>query len=74
MRLSVVIATKDRAARLERALDSLEAQRDAPAFEVIVADNGSSDGTRALVAYLATGNVQFRDRARLVIWPRAKSI
>ena len=49
MRLSVVIATKDRAALLERALDSLEAQRDAPAFEVIVADNGSSDGTRALV-------------------------
>jgi glycosyltransferase involved in cell wall biosynthesis len=49
MRLSVVIATKDRAAFLARALDSLGLQREAPAFEVIVVDNGSSDGTRAVV-------------------------
>jgi hypothetical protein len=49
MRLSVVIATKDRAAFLERAFDSLDGQRGAPAFEVVIADNGSRDGTRALV-------------------------
>jgi glycosyltransferase involved in cell wall biosynthesis len=49
IRLSVVIATRDRAAFLERALDSLAVQRAAPAFEVVIADNGSSDGTRALV-------------------------
>jgi len=49
MRLSVIIATKDRAAFLARALESLEAQRAAPAFEVVVVDNGSSDATPALL-------------------------
>ncbi|MBD5607121.1 MAG: glycosyltransferase [Candidatus Eremiobacteraeota bacterium] len=49
MRLSVVIATRDRADFLAHALDSLESQRDAPTFETIVVDNGSRDGTRALV-------------------------
>jgi len=47
--VSVVIATKDRAAFLERSLASLAAQRNAPAFEVIVADNGSSDDTAGVV-------------------------
>lgn len=46
--ISVVIATKDRARYLERAIDSLVAQVDAPPFELIVVDNGSSDGTRAV--------------------------
>ncbi|MGP6159421.1 MAG: glycosyltransferase family 2 protein [Vulcanimicrobiaceae bacterium] len=49
MKLSVVIATRDRAAFLEPALDSLAAQDGAPEFEVVVADNGSSDATAALV-------------------------
>lgn len=49
MKLSVVIATKDRASFLTRALDSLAQQTDAPAFEAIVVDNGSSDETAALV-------------------------
>ena len=49
MRISIVIATKDRADYLERALDSLELQTDAPAFEAIVVDNGSTDDTRAVV-------------------------
>lgn len=49
MRVSVVIATRDRALALERALLSLEAQIGAPPFEVVVADNGSSDTTRAIV-------------------------
>jgi glycosyltransferase involved in cell wall biosynthesis len=48
MRLSVVIATKDRAFYLERALASLEAQIGAPSFEVVVADNGSSDDTKGV--------------------------
>ena len=48
-RVSVVIATRDRAAFLERAFDSLGLQAEAPPFEVVVVDNGSSDGTRALV-------------------------
>jgi glycosyltransferase involved in cell wall biosynthesis len=46
---SVVIATKDRARYLERALDSLQAQREAPSFEAIVVDNGSRDDTREVV-------------------------
>jgi glycosyltransferase involved in cell wall biosynthesis len=49
MKLSVVIATRDRAAYLARALDALAAQKDAPPFETIVADNGSTDGTASVV-------------------------
>jgi GT2 family glycosyltransferase len=48
MRISVVIATKDRASYLERALASFEAQIGAPSFEVIVVDNGSSDDTKGV--------------------------
>jgi glycosyltransferase involved in cell wall biosynthesis len=47
--LSVVIATKDRARYLERALDSLARQEAAPPFETIVVDNGSSDDTLQVV-------------------------
>jgi glycosyltransferase involved in cell wall biosynthesis len=49
MRMSVIIATKDRAAYVDRALASLAAQIGAPSFEAIVVDNASSDGTRAVV-------------------------
>jgi GT2 family glycosyltransferase len=48
MRFSIIIATKDRAEYLARALASLENQIGAPSFEVIVVDNGSSDGTKAV--------------------------
>lgn len=49
MRISVVIATKDRASYVERALASLERQIGAPSFEVVVVDNGSSDDTKGVV-------------------------
>lgn len=49
MRISVIIATKDRAGYLEAALRSIRAQIGAPAFEVVVVDNGSTDETRAVV-------------------------
>ncbi len=49
MRASVVIATKDRASYLERAIASLEAQIGAPSFEIVVVDNGSTDATPAVV-------------------------
>jgi glycosyltransferase involved in cell wall biosynthesis len=49
MRASVVIATRDRAHALERALLSLGGQIGAPQFEVIVVDNGSTDSTREVV-------------------------
>jgi glycosyltransferase involved in cell wall biosynthesis len=45
VKFSVVIATKDRAALLDAALASLRAQEDAPAYELVVVDNGSSDAT-----------------------------
>jgi glycosyltransferase involved in cell wall biosynthesis len=48
--ISIVIATKDRALFLQRALESLAQQRNAPEFEVVVADNGSTDGTPQVVA------------------------
>jgi glycosyltransferase involved in cell wall biosynthesis len=47
--ISVVIPTHNRAPYLEPSLASLESQALAPdAFEVIVVDDGSTDGTRAL--------------------------
>jgi glycosyltransferase involved in cell wall biosynthesis len=49
MDCSVVIATKDRERYLDGALSALAAQTGAPPFEVVVADNGSTDSTRAVV-------------------------
>jgi GT2 family glycosyltransferase len=45
VKFSVVIATKDRAPLLDAALASLRAQEGAPEYELIVVDNGSTDGT-----------------------------
>jgi len=47
--LSVVIATRDRAEFLRQALASLESQTLSAPFEVVVADNGSSDATATVV-------------------------
>lgn len=58
VRISVVIATKDRARYVERALESLGRQRAAPVFEVVVVDNGSFDDTKA-VAEAAAGRQAF---------------
>ena len=55
MTFSVVIATRDRARFLERTLASLAQQTGAPEFEVVVADNGSSDDTAAVVARAREG-------------------
>jgi glycosyltransferase involved in cell wall biosynthesis len=48
MRISVIIATKDRAAYVEQVLLSFERQIGAPSFEVLVVDNGSSDDTKGV--------------------------
>lgn len=50
MDFSIIIATKDRASRLDAALASLALQRSAPPTEIIVVDNGSTDETRAIAA------------------------
>lgn len=52
--LSVLIASHDRPEKLRRCLESLAAQSVDPAtFEVIVADDGSPDGTAAMVEAFA---------------------
>jgi glycosyltransferase involved in cell wall biosynthesis len=48
MKISVIVATRNRAALLDGALASLRAQIGAPAVEAIVVDNGSSDATRSV--------------------------
>ena len=54
MIVSVVIATRNRSVLLGRTLDALAAQRwPRDRMEVIVADNGSTDDTRAVVAAAA---------------------
>ena len=48
LELSVIVATRDRKALLRRCIESLRTQSQDPAtFEVLVADDGSSDGTAA---------------------------
>lgn len=54
MKLSVVIATHNRATELDRALEGLSTQQ-RPADEVIVVDDGSMDGTAALLGRWADG-------------------
>src|SRR5664279_472091 len=49
MKLSVIIATKNRAAQLDAALASLRLQGTTPPTELIVVDNGSVDDTRGIV-------------------------
>lgn len=46
MKISTIVATRNRAALLGGALASLRAQVGAPAIEAIVVDNGSTDTTR----------------------------
>ena len=49
MTFSVIIATRNRADRLDAALASLRLQGAGPPAEIIVVDNGSTDGTRTIV-------------------------
>lgn len=60
MEFSIVIATKDRAHYLERALASLQSQTGSPPFEVVVADNGSTDSTASVVERYAGGGTAVR--------------
>jgi glycosyltransferase involved in cell wall biosynthesis len=47
---SVVIPTHNRIVMLQRVLDSLERQKDAPEFETIVIDDGSTDDTERILS------------------------
>ncbi len=49
--VTVVVPTRDRATSLAQLLDSLcHQEANSPTYDVVVVDNGSSDGTRAVVA------------------------
>jgi glycosyltransferase involved in cell wall biosynthesis len=67
--VSVIVAAWNAAATIERALGSLASERDV-AFECIVVDDGSTDGTGALVARIAAGDERFR----LVSLPRNEGV
>ena len=61
MFVSVVIATRNRSVLLGRTLDALAAQRwPRERTEIIVADNGSTDGTRAVVEAARAGGLPVR--------------
>src|SRR4051812_25564297 len=49
MTISVVIATYNRSQRLDECLDALARQRCSKGDQVIVVDNGSTDGTPAVI-------------------------
>src|SRR5260221_11428570 len=51
--VSVVVATRNRSHLLPRLVSALEAQADAPPFEVIIVDDGSTDDTAEVLAQLA---------------------
>lgn len=57
--ISVVVASRNRCGSLARLLRSLERQADPPAFEVVVADNGSTDDTPELLTGSGT-NLRLR--------------
>jgi GT2 family glycosyltransferase len=65
-RVSVVVVVKDGEAHLGHQLAALDAQQDAPPFEVVVVDNGSRDGTGALVQRWIDEGVAAPARALLV--------
>ena len=60
--ISVVLSTYNRGPLLEPALRSVLAQQQpaAPAFELIVVDNNSTDGTRAIVERVAAEDARVR--------------
>lgn len=62
MRLSVVIPCKNEVATIEQVLRDLAEQTLDEAFEVVVADGFSDDGTRELLARLSSGDLPYRLR------------
>lgn len=64
-RLSVVVSTFNRAARLRRAIQALLRQTASPAsFEIIVVDNNSSDDTAAVVRAMGEGRIRLLHEPR----------
>jgi len=57
---SIVIPTHNRITMLQRVLDALEQQRDAPEFETIVINDGSTDDTEKFLSQ--RGGITFRSQ------------
>ena len=64
--VTVVVPVRDGAAVIGECLDAIASQRDAPPYDVVVVDNGSSDGTADIARAHPTG-------ARLVSEPQPGS-
>jgi glycosyltransferase involved in cell wall biosynthesis len=62
--VSVVIPTHDRIDVLPEVLDALERQEGAPAFEIIVVDDGSAEDTKRFLATRRPGAVELRTIAQ----------
>ena len=62
--ISVVIPCRDGAGVLAQQLDALLAQETSAEFEIVVADNGSTDGTADLVRSYADPRVRVVDAGR----------
>ena len=58
--LSVLLPARDAAATLSEALEGVLAQEGAPSFEVVCVDDGSTDGTGALLAGFAARDARVR--------------
>ncbi|MFX0537497.1 glycosyltransferase family 2 protein [Ornithinimicrobium sp. Y1847] len=72
--VSVIIIVRNGAATIAGQLDALGGQQGAPEFEVIVVDNGSSDGTGKIVETWITGGHPAASSARLIDAGQAKGI
>lgn len=72
--VSVVICALNAADTLQLQLDALARQEDAPPFEVLVADNGSTDGTVALVNEWARSGIGAATEARVLDASRRRGI
>ncbi len=56
MKVSVIVCVRNGEQTLRAQLEALGRQRDAPPFEVVIVDNGSTDGTREVVSdWVAAG-------------------
>jgi GT2 family glycosyltransferase len=65
-RVSVIICVRNGAATLRSQLDALARQIDAPPFEVVIVDNGSTDATAAVARAWITAGIGTAEDAYIV--------